>query len=46
MVKVENFGERRAMYCFDQNGEAGWYSSYVDKIIKHVSHYQPEFKLL
>lgn len=43
-IKVENFGERRAMFLFDETGEKAWYSSYIDKIIRHVTHYQPEFK--
>jgi hypothetical protein len=45
-IKVENFGERQAMYLFDETGEKGWYSSYVDKIIRRVTHYQPQFKLV
>lgn len=45
LVKVENFGERRAMFLRDENGAVGWYSSYIDKIIRLVTHYRPEFKL-
>lgn len=42
IVKTENFGEQRAMYLFDENGENGWYLSYISKLIVPVLAWRKE----
>ena len=41
LVKVADFGQQKAMYCYDENGNAGWYLSYIAKIIREVTHFMP-----
>lgn len=36
MVKTENFGEQKAMYLEDENGNAAWYTSYISMLIVPV----------
>ncbi|MFA6087454.1 hypothetical protein [Mucilaginibacter sp.] len=36
IIRVQNYGEHRAMYLRDANGESGWYSSYIAKIVAPV----------
>lgn len=43
LIKVADFGQQKAMYCFDDEGNAGWYLSYIARIIRPVTHFMPIF---
>lgn len=37
LVRVENYSSELAMYLVNEDGETGWYTSYISKIIKPVT---------
>lgn len=39
LIQIGEYGVAKAMYLEDENGELGWYVSYIAKIIKPVKYW-------